>query len=350
MSNLNREKKHLLFTFDYELFLGSKSGNAELCLIIPTNKILSILAKYNAKAIFFIDTTYLIQLNSIRSKYEAANTDWHNITEQIKLIFESGHDVFPHLHPHWLDAVYRPDTNEWDLSESSKYRFNSISETERAYIWESSINILQSVIHPLDASYLFDGYRAGGWCIQPFEDFRPFFEKYAIQYEFSVRPGYKQLTTAHQYDFVNAPSKSIYNFEADLLTEDADGRYQEFTISSIKKITGVYNFLNRLLYKTIFRKGNKGFGNGTTVYAEPIDANAACWKNNADMEMVSIENMTAAKLQAYKSFISNANYMQFLSHPKLINNHHLTCLNLFLKTAIKKYPINTDFRKVGLLK
>jgi hypothetical protein len=202
----------------------------------------------------------------------------------------------------------------------------------------------------MDASYCFDGYRAGGWCIQPFEDFRPFFEKYDIRYEFSVRPGYKQLTTAHQYDFLNAPAKPIYNFEVDLLTADANGKYREFTISSIKKITGVYNFLNRLLYKTIFRKGNKGFGDGTTVYAEPIDDNATYWMNNSDMEMVSIENMTAAKLKAYKKFVSKENYIQFLSHPKLINNHHFFCLNLFLKTATKKYFINTDFRKIGLLK
>lgn len=348
MSNLNREEKHVLFTFDYELFLGSKSGNVEKCLIIPTSKILSILAKYNVKAIFFIDTTYLIRLNEIKDRYEAANADWHSIIEQIKLIFKSGHDVFPHLHPHWLDAVYKPDTKEWDLGESSKYRFNSISQQEREYIWESSISILQSIIHPLNALYNFDGYRAGGWCIQPFEDFKPFFERYGVRYEFSIRPGYKQLTTAHQYDFLAAPAKSIYNFEADLLTEDVNGRYLEFTISSIKKIKGFFNLLNRVLHKTIFRKGNKGFGDGTTVFATPIDINADYWNYNADMEMVSIENMTVAKLQAYKKFVGKENYMQFLSHPKLINIHHLICLNLFLKAATKKYAVNTNFRKIGL--
>ena len=346
---MQKPLKHLLFTFDYELFLGSKSGNAEQCLIIPTRKILSILAKFNAKAIFFIDTTYLIKLNEIRGIYRPANQDWDNIIEQIIFIFKSGHDVYPHLHPHWLDAVYKPDINEWNLSASSKYRFNSLSQHEREYIWDSSISILQSVIHPLDASYRFRGYRAGGWCIQPFEDFRPFFEKYDIRYEFSVRPGFKQLTTAHQYDFLDAPAKSIYNFEADLLKEDMTGRYAEFTISNIKKIKGFFNLLNRILYKIIFRKGNKGFGEGTTVYAEPIDSNAACWKSNAEIEMVSIENMTVAKLQEYKKFVADKNYMQFLSHPKLINNHHLISLNLFLKTVTKKYFINTDFKKIGSL-
>jgi hypothetical protein len=65
--------------------------------------------------------------------------------------------------------------------------------------------------------------------------------------------------------------------------------------------------------------------------------------------MVSIENMTVAKLQEYKKFVADKNYMQFLSHPKLINNHHLISLNLFLKTVTKKYFINTDFKKIGSL-
>ena len=74
----------MLFTFDYELFLGSKSGSVKNCLINPTNKLLSVLEKYNHKSIFFIDFTYLTKLYLIKNKYDSALKDWKLIEDQIK--------------------------------------------------------------------------------------------------------------------------------------------------------------------------------------------------------------------------------------------------------------------------
>ena len=51
-------KKLLLFTFDYELFLGDKSGSVQDCLITPTDHLISLLNKYEFKAYFFVDTVY----------------------------------------------------------------------------------------------------------------------------------------------------------------------------------------------------------------------------------------------------------------------------------------------------
>ncbi|MBK7667512.1 MAG: hypothetical protein IPJ32_09355 [Sphingobacteriaceae bacterium] len=52
--------RNLLFTFDYELFLGKRSGTVENCILKPTDKILELFSKYKVtKAIFFVDTTYL---------------------------------------------------------------------------------------------------------------------------------------------------------------------------------------------------------------------------------------------------------------------------------------------------
>ena len=54
-----KQKKNFLLTFDYELFLGSQSGTAQNCLIIPTNKLLALLSETKSNAIFFIDILYL---------------------------------------------------------------------------------------------------------------------------------------------------------------------------------------------------------------------------------------------------------------------------------------------------
>ena len=48
----NMESKQVLFTFDYELFLGHRSGSVENCMILPTKKLLEVLKKYRAKVLF----------------------------------------------------------------------------------------------------------------------------------------------------------------------------------------------------------------------------------------------------------------------------------------------------------
>lgn len=341
--------RHVLFTFDYELFLGSRSGTVDQCLISPTRKILSVLYRHRAKAIFFVDTTYLVRLNEIRSQYEPADRDWHKIVEQIRVLRQNGHEVFPHLHPHWLDAVYLPELNEWDLSHFIRYRFNSLNGKERSALWESSSTLLDEIIHPVDEHYQSDGYRAGGWCIQPFADFKPFFESYHIRYEFSVLPGFKQMTTAHQYDFINSPEKPVYHFSEDPLIEEEDGPFTEFTISRIGLIRGMDRLFNRILFKMILNKRQEVPGKGFTVSAKALDPDADYWVSNTIAEMVSLENLTLAKLRNYINFLKGNVFMQFLSHPKLLNDHHIYCFQRFLKRAERNFILNTDFRKIGSL-
>ncbi|MBL0049220.1 MAG: hypothetical protein IPP32_14130 [Bacteroidetes bacterium] len=59
------------------------------------------------------------------------------------------------------------------MSNIAKYRFHAISEAERTSLFDQSINILEAIIQPIQPNYALDGYRAGGWCIQPFSDFYP---------------------------------------------------------------------------------------------------------------------------------------------------------------------------------
>ena len=54
--------KNLLITFDYELFLGRRSGRPLDCILQPTQLLLDKLKLYGAKAVFFVDATYLCRL------------------------------------------------------------------------------------------------------------------------------------------------------------------------------------------------------------------------------------------------------------------------------------------------
>lgn len=53
-------KKNAIITFDYEVFLGRNTGSVFNSVIRPTEEILKVLNRNKAKAIFFVDTTWLL--------------------------------------------------------------------------------------------------------------------------------------------------------------------------------------------------------------------------------------------------------------------------------------------------
>ncbi|HMT30090.1 MAG TPA: hypothetical protein PKD91_12500, partial [Bacteroidia bacterium] len=196
-------QKQLLITFDYELYLGNRSGTVDDCMIDPTNKLVEVMEPFGIHAVFFVDTTYMLRLKAQSVLTEACKKDFEKIASQLRMLVQKGHYVFPHIHPHWLDAEYLEDKNQWRLNNISKYRFHNISEAERTKVFDGSVELLNEIFHSEFPNYKVDGYRAGGWGIQPFEDFLPYFLKNGIKHEFSVLGGIYQYTDAQQFDFSN---------------------------------------------------------------------------------------------------------------------------------------------------
>ena len=61
-----KETKHIVLTFDHELFLGSRSGSVDTCMIQPTTLLQEIFDDFGIeKAVFFLDTTYVSCLKEI---------------------------------------------------------------------------------------------------------------------------------------------------------------------------------------------------------------------------------------------------------------------------------------------
>ena len=343
--------KQVLITFDYELFLGNRSGSVVDCLINPTNQVLDVIEHYGCKAIFFVDTTYLLTLKK-NFQIAACKKDFEIVMNHIKEIASRGHEIFPHLHPHWLDARYLPETNEWRLLNTDKYRFYHISETERSEIFDQSIELLQQYITKVNPSYIVDSYRAGGWCIQPFDVFLPYFIKHNIKFDFSVLGGFYLFSNAQYFDFSKAPQKTIYQFDNNITVEKDNGRFTEFNISSIyipQHIKLLEKFFLKLYYKIT---GDNSFSRGEGQIAVKIDKNFAVPQQqghdilDSAWERIAIELMSSVKQGEYKKYLHNNGYMHFISHPKMLTQHNIKMFDKFLKFASDKYILESDFRKM----
>ncbi|MBI4947152.1 MAG: hypothetical protein HY840_12225 [Bacteroidetes bacterium] len=322
--------KKILLSFDYEPYLGAKSGTAARCLLQPTNALRTILNKYNAQSVFFVDILYLLNLK----KYSESNNDITAIIDQLKTLYAEGRYIFPHIHPHWIDAVYLEDKKEFSLNDLSHYSLNKLKKDKINSLFAESIKFLQEI----GISYTKWGYRAGGWCIQPFSLIKDIFIAKDVYFDFSVLPGYKNIHVDQAFDYSMVTWNAPYWFSDAVETQDVKGAFIEFPIYTIK-ISQIAETKDRFVRKYLWKIGDRGWGDG-------ISAKTSAHTIIFDKEMMAIEILNISKLRGYKEYVQNEEYMHWLSHPKMFTRHGLKMFDRFLKYAENNFDLIFDFHEM----
>ena len=337
---MGKPARHLLFTFDHELFLGRRSGSVDRCMIQPVRRVLEVLERFGLKAMFYVDTTYLLRLRELAPIHPALARDLAALGEQLVDLARRGHEVHPHIHPHWLDAHYDAKAGEWSLEDLSKYRFAAIDEATRTSLFDGSMDMLNAILRKGDPGHQVDAFRAGGWGIQPFEDFLPHFRKHGIRYDLTVLPGSKAVTNAVRYDFTAPLPGPIYRFTNDVMVPEPDGEFTELAISSIPRPRK--STMDRLLAKVLWRlEHGRQIGDGHGVLFNDLEPDRL---RGRDKEMVSVELLTALRVKAYQNFVDGHTFTQFISHPKMISPHNLSMLDTLLRRLALRYELRSDWR------
>jgi len=340
--------KTVLFTFDYELFLGDRSGQPKDCVIDPTNCLLQLLGNFNFKGVFFVDTVYLMRLEEIAKVYEAASRDLSTIQQQLEEIVRQGHAIFPHIHAHWLDAVYDSEGNEWSLKDTRYYQFASLDIDRQTLLFDRSMQIIRSVTNKFPGHPEIDSYRAGGWSIQPFSHFKPHFLRYGITQEWSVIPGKYHFSSAHFFDFRKAPfGLPTYRFKEDPCEQDKSGYFTEWTISTLS-LTPFEKWVNFKVSGLLRRLGKKKPMKGATVSSVTKEEGDSYQQGNISRVTASFEGLNPFMLRKYLSAIRKETYFHFISHPKLLSSFEFSMIEKLFASLKKKNSIQTDFRKATL--
>lgn len=319
--------KNILLTFDYELYLGRRTGTAKQCVLEPTEMLRKILNKQKAKGIFFVDILCL----EFFDKHGDLKGDLNAIINQLIQLYNEGHYVFPHIHAHWLDSKYLKEEKQFDLSDLNKYSLSSLDELEIDNLFIKCIAFLENI----GINYPSWGYRAGGWCMQPFSLYESIFTQQNIQYDFSVLPGYKNENPAQAFDYTAVKAHTPFQFSSAIEIPDVKGRFTEFPIS-IVTLSSLTKLKDRLIKKYLWRTGDKGWGDGQS-------AQTAALKSTHSTEMISIDVLTYAKLNAYSDYLKHNSYMHWISHPKMFTRHGLNCFASFLRKSDLNYRVEYDF-------
>ena len=328
--------KKLLLTFDYELFLGKRSGTVKNCLLKPTALVLDKLKANHCKAVWFIDTVYLIRLAQLCNENTAAAQDFNDISFQLRQLQAEGHAICPHIHPHWLDAVYDAPSNQWSLQNYERYKLSAVQPQEAEALFDQSVEILKNILK--NNLYQPLAYRAGGWCIQPFTTFLSSFMKHNIHIDMSVLPGSKVDESSFSFDFSHLPSKPFYRFNASFEPQE-NGEFIELPISMIST-TKTQDVLNRRLNSVLWRIGNSAMGDGASIAKGPS-------MQSKNGQMVAIELLNAVTWSRYKTYLGSHEWMHFIAHPKMLSKHNILYFDRFLRYSHKKFKIETDLKKIS---
>ena len=329
-------KKEVLLTFDYELFLGAKSGTVENCLIKPTQLVLEILKTYQAKSVFFIDTLYLCRLEKENSAQ--CKSDLNLIYKQLETIVDQGHTIGIHIHPHWLDAKFNNQLNNWNGENKTRFALSNLSIEEINDVVSNSVRILKPFLetnHDLT-------YRAGGFYCQPFSLFAPVLLNHRILIDFSIMRDYQSTgyQNLYSFDFTNPPSKFIYRFKDDPLLIDNAGPFTEISVNSFQ-LQGISKIRNSIYYrrnkdKSTFKRMGDGTGSGNIIAHKN---KSLLNKYLISDQTFSIELLNKEMARAYTNFFHDNTFIHFVSHPKLFTQNGLDGLNTFLNNIIPENPI-----------
>ncbi|MCB0428580.1 MAG: hypothetical protein KDD54_00585 [Flavobacteriales bacterium] len=296
---------------------------------------------YDYKAIFFVDTIYLVRLREISTSYPKAMKDWQSISEQLQDMRARGHRIYYHFHPHWIQAAYLPDINMWDASNHGRFTFDRLTDEEKEYVVAASESVLKEI---LGKTHVANGYRAGGLYLQPFRGIKPYLDRLDVTYDFSVLREFESKADHYGFRYDHPPLKPMYTFEADEQLEDASGGFVEVPLDALHAGIG-WKLLNSLWYRTVQKMmDNQRFGDGTSSgnVIRPISSSGRYTLR----ETYSIELMNHVKSVLYLKRARESKLLHFISHPKLISEQNIKAFHSFAAMLRKRCDVVTDLEYI----
>jgi hypothetical protein len=311
---------NIFFTFDYELFFGSNTGTIDNCIINPTNELIKIGDRYHAKFVFFVDSGYIIKLDEYRKKFPRLNEDYYKIVNQIKELHSKGHDIQLHIHPHWEDCYF--NGQKWEM-DTSRFRLHLFSNDQINDIVYRYKKVLTDIV----GESVF-AFRAGGWCLQPFDNIQQALKSNNIWLDCTVFKGGLNESKTHYYDFRNAPEMETWRFENDPLVVVNNGFFQEVAFSTYR--VSPFFFWKHLFTRLLPNKKLKFFGDGQ----------GASFSKKYVIRLLTSFSNTIVSLDGFKSSFLEKSYRKHIKekknnfvvigHPKGLNPYAISKLDSFL--------------------
>lgn len=314
------QPQQFLLSLDYELFFGSRVGTVEHCLIRPVDAIREVLDKHGMKMFLFVDAGFLVRLKQQMLQFPQLETDYQKIESQLQSLIANGHDVQLHIHPHWEDSHF--DGENW-VVDTTRYKLHDFSSDEIQRIVREYKKALTDIVG--DRVFAF---RAGGWCMQPFDVIAPALKAEDIWLDSTVYADGVSEDEKRGFDFRGAPEKESWRFSIDPVVEVNDGPFVEVPISACR--VSPLLFWKMAFIKKISKGQHVPFGDGMAM-----TANAKYYwarLTSTSISAASIDGLKAGLLgYAFASHKRDETSRVFnvMGHPKSVTPYAIKKLDQF---------------------
>lgn len=314
---------NLLLTIDYELFLQEPCEDIFCSLIQPTYRFHELLKKYRCRAVYFVDVGYLYALYRQQNQHSKLRHDFTAIIRQLKFLENEGNEIGLHIHPHWEDSYF--DGNKW-IIDLKRYKLADFNKSDAQQIFVKYYQFLQYYI-----SHKIISFRAGGWCLPPFDYIRQPMLDCGIIIDSSVYYGGYANNDTHYYDFRKYPVNDIWRFNEDPSIEDPNGLFCEIPFSTYLISPLVYWNVMRNRFFSVF--SNKR--NGISVNPALLDVtNKLLKKTIHPVSMDSLKSNTLLN-NFIDTKISGKNIFSVIGHSKSLDETSFRNIELLIGHATR---------------
>jgi hypothetical protein len=305
-----------LMTFDYEIFLNN-SGTLDSCILRPVDKLIDYSIKNGAVGTYFIDVLYYMRLAENKETTQEARL----LKDQLQRLIQAGNRVELHLHPQWLDA--KRNGNAWEFPTLRYYRLHELPGQKITDLFVSGVELLESVAREVDSNYKVKAFRAGGWCIQPFEKLKEGFIKSGIVIDSTVMSGLRQSGDTHNYDFLSAPDLPVYRFTDDPTVGKDNGLFFEVPITSFRR--SVANKIAGKVIKYLHKGDYEISGDGSGIPSDDSSLRRLFLTRVACTLDDVVPSQFADSIKRIDKTL-----VTVMSHPKLLSHSSLAALDTLI--------------------
>lgn len=265
--------KNILLTLDYELF-GDGSGDVFMHIIEPTNAILDVVERYDAKITVFFE---VVEYWRLKKEWESGNHMGYDrnpaeaMEQQVLDMISRGHDVQLHMHPQWVDAKWEDERWAVDFANWRLSDFNSPTMTLKQLVSRGKLT-LEEIIQPHYPNYECYAIRAGGYNAQPSKAIVKVMRECGLKVDSSVVPGAKEQGAYSIYNYSSSPGGTGKWYVADKLEESSKAPTDIIELPIVSfPIVRILKFMSLTKIKSILqnrKSAQASFNARTTIGGE----------------------------------------------------------------------------------
>ncbi len=209
---------YILYSNDYEVFLGGNYLPERDVLISTTENLLTSCDEINVPMTLFCDVTCLWRYRELGfEEFPDA------VEQQLAQTIKRGHDVQAHIHPHWqgTEVSHGNDGSTSYRVDPAKFLIGNWSPTDGSSLLDFCVEVfsrakrhLEELLTPFNPNYECIAYRAGGYGVQPnSRDIYGALQESGYKIDSSIVPGMTYETDVNRIDFNNTPSLGNYSID-----------------------------------------------------------------------------------------------------------------------------------------